>query len=176
MSISFSGSTLTFSDSTTMTTASVAGPPGPTGPAGSPSNVAGPTGSPGPTGAAGSTGPAGPTGPTGATGPTGPAGTPSSTYGAVGSYVIAGGPLSKGSTYGWYRPGCTASGACLYRQSDTNCYVQSYGGFMNQNTQSVGRIPCTAVSLSLSGTWRSMTNSYQAYAACHMINLWVRVS
>ena len=56
MSISFSGSTLTFSDSTTMTTAAVAGPPGPTGPAGSPSNVAGPTGSPGPTGPAGSSG------------------------------------------------------------------------------------------------------------------------
>jgi hypothetical protein len=56
MSISFSGSTLTFSDSTTMTTAAVAGPPGPTGPAGSPSSVAGP---PGPTG---STGPSGPPG------------------------------------------------------------------------------------------------------------------
>jgi hypothetical protein len=56
MSISFSGSTLTFSDSTTMTTAAVAGPPGPTGPAGSPSNVAGPTGSPGPTGPTGPTG------------------------------------------------------------------------------------------------------------------------
>jgi len=54
MSISFSGSTLTFSDSTTMTTAAVAGPPGPTGPAGSPSSVAGPTGSPGPTGPTGS--------------------------------------------------------------------------------------------------------------------------
>jgi hypothetical protein len=56
MSISFSGSTLTFSDSTTMTTAAVAGPPGPTGPAGSPSSVSGPTGSPGPTGPAGSSG------------------------------------------------------------------------------------------------------------------------
>jgi len=58
MSISFSGSTLTFSDSTTMTTAAVAGPPGPTGPAGSPSSVAGP---PGPTGPAGSPGPSGST-------------------------------------------------------------------------------------------------------------------
>ena len=70
MSISFSGSTLTFSDSTTMTTAAVAGPPGPTGPtgpAGSPSSVAGPTGSPGPTGPTGPTGSAGPTGPSGST-------------------------------------------------------------------------------------------------------------
>lgn len=50
MSISFSGSTLTFSDSTTMTTAAVAGPTGPTGPSG----PAGPTGSPGSTGPTGS--------------------------------------------------------------------------------------------------------------------------
>jgi hypothetical protein len=85
MSISFSGSTLTFSDSTTMTTAAVAGPPGPTGPAGSPSNVAGPTGSPGPTGPAGPTGPTGPTGSSGGTGPTGPTGP----AGASGSTLIS---------------------------------------------------------------------------------------
>ena len=102
---------------------------------------------------------------------------PPTTYGAVGTYVIAGGPLSKGSTYGWYRPGCTASGACLYRQNDTSCSVQSFGGFMNQHTQAVGQIICSSgVSLSLSGTWRTMTSSWQTYSTYRMINLWVRVS
>jgi hypothetical protein len=61
MSISFNGSTLTFSDSTTMTTAAVAGPPGPSGP----------------------TGGAGPTGPAGSNA------TVSTSYGTVGTYVTA---------------------------------------------------------------------------------------
>lgn len=179
MSISFSGTTLTFSDSTTMTTAAVAGPPGPTGPAGSPSSVAGPTGSPGPTGAAGSTGPAGPTGPTGATGPTGPAGTPSSTYGAVGSYVIAGFSGASASTF--TRSGCTVSGACLIRRSDS-CTT---GQGQSLNTQSVSATGLNQyicggnyTNLGLSGTWRAMTTSKNRYAGscAAYLNLFVRVS
>jgi hypothetical protein len=154
MSISFSGSTLTFSDSTTMTTAAVAGPPGPTGPAGSPSSVAGPPG---------------------------PTGTPSSTYGAVGSYVAA---YYSNGTIGFTRPGCTVSGGCLYRASDAmmsnnTCYR---GGAMNAAlgyycNPLIGK-QCSSVStsLGLSGTWRTMTTSKQQQYAYYHINLWVRVS
>ena len=153
MSISIGGSTLTFSDSTTMTTASVAGPPGP---AGSP-------------GSAGSTGPAG---------PTGAAGTNASvvtTYGAIGSYVIAGAPNYNGWTY----PGCTASGACLYH---TTCCLTTNGGVLNTRINSGGHtagyvITSQGASLSLSGTWRAMTNSYQpTNSGTRMLNLFVRVS
>ena len=150
MSISFSGSTLTFSDSTTMTTAAVAGPPGTTGPTGS----------------------------TGGTGPTGPAGSNASvvtTYGAVGSYVIAGAPNYNGWTY----PGCTASGACLYH---TTCCLTTNGGVLNTRINSGGHtagyvITSQGASLSLSGTWRAMTNTYQpTNSGTRMLNLFVRVS
>ena len=154
MSISFSGTTLTFSDSTTMTTAAVAGPPGPTGPTGS-------------------------TGPTGATGPTG---TPSSTYGAVGSYVVA--YYSTGVSNTYIRPSCTVAGACLKRVTDAvmsgaGCYN---GGAMNSTIRQsgapqawVGRSGCIT-GLSLSGTWRSMTTSYQvnSCSGSAAVNLWVR--
>ena len=179
MSISFSGSTLTFSDSTTMTTAAVAGPPGPTGPAGSPSNVAGPTGSPGPTGS------------TGGTGPTGPAGSNASvvtTYSAVGTYVIAGvGPLAccTYASYAYVRPGDTVAGACLYRSSDRSISSGvSYGASLNAWIPSgdYGRIKtiyCAGywgASLSLSGTWRAMTTSKTYCNHYGGINLLVRVS
>jgi len=148
MSISIGGSTLTFSDSTTMTTASLAGPPGPAGPAGSPSSVAGPPG---------------------------PTGTPSSTYGAVGSYVIAGAP----ATTGWTRPGCTAAGACLFRQTDTSC-VTTYGGSLNTRIASYQFLQgyvLQSESLSLSGTWRAMTSHYHPSGdSTKKLNLWVRVS
>lgn len=160
MSISFSGTTLTFSDSTTMTTAAVAGPPGP---AGSP-------------GSAGSTGP---------TGPTGAAGTNASvvtTYGAVGTYVVAYYVIGTGNTY--IRPSCTVGGACLKRVTDavmsgTGC---NSGGAMNSTIRTsgapaawVGSSGCSTA-LSLSGTWRSMTTSYQKYACTYtgVVNLWVR--
>jgi len=150
------------------------GPTGPTGPTG----ATGPTGSTGPTGPTGTAGSAGPTGPTGATGP---AGTPSSTYGAVGSYIVA--HYNNGST-GFTRPGCTVSGGCLYRASDTmmsnnSCYR---GGGMNATLSYycgalIGR-QCTSVttSLGLSGTWRTMTTSKQQQTYNYHINLWVRVS
>ena len=155
MSISFSGSTLTFSDSTTMTTAAVAGPPGPTGPAGSPSSVAGPTGSPGPTGAAGSTGPAGPTGPTGATGPTGPAGTPSSTYGAVGSYVTA--YYAPGTCT--LTPGTTVAGSSLTQNISNKMSLGGFYGSLNTSYNACFKVVASntcLTSLSLSGTWRSV--------------------
>ena len=76
MSISISGTTLTFSDSTTMTTAAVAGPPGPTGP----------SGSPGPAGPSGSNATA--TGSGGLTG-TGTISMNTNNFGGVGSYLIA---------------------------------------------------------------------------------------
>jgi len=167
MSISFSGSTLTFSDSTTMTTAAVAGPPGttgptgPTGPTGSPSNVAGPTGSPGPTGP---------------TGPTGPAGTPSSTYGAVGSYVTA--YYSPGSCT--LTPGTTVAGSNLTQNISNR---MSHGGFYaslntsyNASFSFVASNSCLS-SLNLSGTWRSVvyvgTQGNTYYSA---IGTFVRVS
>jgi len=173
MSISFSGSTLTFSDSTTMTTAAVAGPPGPTGPTGptgSPSNVAGPTGSPGPTG------------------PTGPAGTPSSTYGAVGSYVIAFYTAAAATTY--KRPSCTVAGACLKRASDglMACGGGCGGGAMNGQVHSGAPFGYAyawsgalygnqTTGLGLSGTWSQMTHSYQRYSCSYLnANLYVRVS
>jgi hypothetical protein len=153
MSISFSGSTLTFSDSTTMTTAAVAGPPGPTGP-------------------------------TGTAGPTGPAGsnaTVSTSYGAVGTYVTAFYSTGNGN---FIRPGCTVSGGCLYRASDSmmnnaSCYR---GGGMNGAlgyycTPVIGSMSnAVSTSLGLSGTWRTMTTSKSNVYANYYINLWVRVS
>jgi len=185
MSISFSGSTLTFSDSTTMTTAAVAGPPGPTGPAGSPSNVSGPTGSPGPTGPTGGTGP---TGPTGSPGPTGPAGTPSSTYGAVGSYVIGGVKLP---CCGSFSPGATFSGACLVWTSRQFTSSQVTGlnvGMAGQNNCpqyqyiNSSAYSCTygnphyGSSLSLSGTWRAITNGRTKYSCYAPLTLLVRTA
>ena len=148
MSISFSGSTLTFSDSTTMTTAA--------------SLIAGPTG------------------PTGGPGPTGPAGSNASvvtTYGAVGSYVMAGLFTSNGS---YTRAGCTAAGACLVRIADTitNTYGGSYNA-TNASNQSLMIYACggQTTSLGLSGTWRSMTQSKNVYGAgSAYYNLYVRVS
>jgi hypothetical protein len=172
MSISFSGSTLTFSDSTTMTTASVAGPPGPTGPTGptgSPSNVAGPTGSPGPTGP---------------TGPTGPAGTPSSTYGAVGGYVVA--FVRSGTCLTIFSAGCTIAGACLYRFSNayTGCTGNYHGGALNSVTGSTNTVlslaydsGCRFTSLGLSGTWRAMTYSRQYNCGGYkQLSMFARVS
>ena len=163
MSISIGGSTLTFSDSTTMTTAAVAGPPGTTGPTGS----------------------------TGGTGPTGPAGSNASvvtTYNAVGSYVVAGvGPLtccSYAST-AYVRPGDTVAGACLYRSSDRAIISGvSYGASLNAWIPSgaYGRIStkyCAGsfqANLSLSGTWRAMTTSKSGCNQYGGMNLLVRVS
>lgn len=156
MSISFSGTTLTFSDSTTMTTAAVAGPPGP---AGSP-------------GSAGSTGP---------TGPTGAAGTNASvvtTYGAVGSYVVA--LYTPGTATTYIRPSCTVAGACLKRARDYCMACGCGGGAMNGRTRTpyyswTAATGCLPTGLSLSGTWRSMTTSYIKYACSALqMNLWVR--
>jgi len=153
MSISFSGSTLTFSDSTTMTTAA--------------SLIAGPTG------------------PTGGTGPTGPAGSNASvvtTYGAVGSYVTA--FYTTGGT-GFIRAGCTVSGACLYRGSDSwmsnnACYQ---GGGMNMAlaygaySSPVGSAYSSQITnLSLSGTWRAMATLKSKQCCKYYINDWLRIS
>jgi len=143
MSISFSGSTLTFSDSTTMTTAAVAGPPGSTGPTGS----------------------------TGGTGPTGPAGSNASvvtTYGAVGTYVIAFASAGTNSTY--TRPSSTIAGACLKRASDAamDCSCNGREGALNSvmypntRTWKAADLPSTS-SLGLSGTWSAMAHTYQRY-------------
>ena len=153
MSISFSGTTLTFSDSTTMTTAAVAGPPGPTGPSGS----------------------------TGPTGPTGAAGTNASvvtTYGAVGSYVVA--FMSSGGCSHLFSPGCTIAGACLGRLA---CAQLGRAGSLNAGVNSTYN-SLTAfgtgvqfTSLCLSGTWRSMTASKQQNCSSYrQMNLLVRVS
>ena len=158
MSISFSGSTLTFSDSTTMTTAAVAGPPGSTGPTGS----------------------------TGGTGPTGPAGSNASvvtTYGAVGTYVIAFASAGTASTY--TRPSSTIAGACLKRASDAamdcaGCYARmgALNSVMTNNTRSwkASCIPGSS-SLGLSGTWSAMAHTYQRYACNGPIaSFYIRVS
>ena len=156
MSISFSGTTLTFSDSTTMTTAAVAGPPGPTGPSGS----------------------------TGPTGPTGAAGTNASvvtTYGAVGTYVIAyGGNYTGTSAYIDTSAGCTVAGACLLRTKDScNSFTSvalnatAYCSVGNMLGASFG---CSSrIALGLSGTWRTMTNSRSKQTTVGL-NLFVRVS
>jgi hypothetical protein len=144
MSISFSGSTLTFSDSTTMTTAATAGPPGPTGP----------------------------TGPTGSTGPTGAAGSNASvvtTFGAVGTYVTA--YYSPGACV-MLSPGNTVSGASLYKPNVNPCIAPTYythSGYSCTINTNVGSAYfhayancCTSSSAGkvatwgLSGTWRSM--------------------
>ena len=158
MSISFSGSTLTFSDSTTMTTAATAGPPGPTGP-------------------------------TGTAGPTGPAGsnaTVSTTYGAVGTPVIA--AFLSGCCTSVLAAGSTVSGACLVRAATSvfsvgACY---HGGAMNTSVNTgyppafIGRINTASssnyTSLGLSGTWRSMTYSKSNSYLSALYNLYVRVS
>jgi hypothetical protein len=148
MSISFSGSTLTFSDSTTMTTASVAGPPGPAGPAGAPSNVAGPPG---------------------------PTGTPSSTYGAVGSYIIAGmgsdGLYSDGSVV-TVAAGTTIAGACLrYTNQNYTCCSNLRALNSAPTYQGGARLAtfndCRGSSLGLTGTWRSVT-----YTRVYYSNSW----
>ena len=154
MTITVGTSAITFNDSTTMTTAAVAGPPGPTGPSGS----------------------------TGPTGPTGAAGTNASvvtTYGAVGSYVIAG--YSGASASSFTRSGCTVSGACLIRRSDSCTSSQG----QSLNTQSISatglqQYICGGnyTNLGLSGTWRAMTTSKNRYAGscAAYLNLFVRVS
>ena len=144
MSISFSGTTLTFSDSTTMTTAAVAGPPGPAGSAGS----------------------------TGPTGPTGAAGTNASvvtTYGAVGTYVTAyslvfgaAGTTVAGSCLK-FSYNVNISGTCR-----NQCYIiGGTGSVTTLNGWATGscalkRVPglqrsgCLTSS-GLSGTWRAKT-------------------
>ena len=153
MSISFSGTTLTFSDSTTMTTAAVAGPPGPTGPSGS----------------------------TGPTGPTGAAGTNASvvtTYGAVGSYVVA--YMASGGCFHLFSPGCTIAGACLGRVS--GCWVGKAGSLNSGVNAAYNSLTAFSpagqiTSLCLSGTWRSVTASKQYNCSSYrQMNLLVRVS
>jgi len=153
MSISFSGSTLTFSDSTTMTTASVAGPPGSTGP----------------------------TGPTGSAGPTGPTGTVSTCYGAVGTSLPAFYPHSGRCFV--IRPCTTVSGACLYRASDTSwsSISGSNGAGFNATfpCAKLRTYVCSSnrTSLSLSGTWRSQTHGVNYYCAAYAyLHFWTRVS
>jgi hypothetical protein len=156
MSISFSGSTLTFSDSTTMTTAAVAGPPGPTGPAGSPSSVAGPPG---------------------------PTGTPSSTYGAVGSYIIAG--MSTSGSDGvvvTVAAGTTIAGACLkYTNQNYTCCLNLRALNSSPTYQGGARLhsynDCRGSSLGLTGTWRSVTYTRNYYGSSWApLALLVRVS
>jgi hypothetical protein len=102
---------------------------------------------------------------------------PPTAYGAVGTYVIAAATENVGA---WFRPGCTAAGACLIRASDTGCSITLYGGSMNirkcLNALSGYIYSGTSASIGVSGTWRSMTNSYQAYLYMRGYNLWVRVS
>jgi hypothetical protein len=141
MSISFSGSTLTFSDSTTMTTAAVAGPPGPSGP----------VGGPGPSGPAGSNA------------------SVVTTFGVVGTYVTAYySPgacvmLSPGDTVSGsslYKPNVNPSLApTYYTHSGYSCQINTNVGSANFHAYVTC---CTGVSAGkvatwgLSGTWRSM--------------------
>ena len=160
MTITVGTSAITFNDSTTMTTAAVAGPPGPTGP-------------------------------TGSAGPTGPAGSSASvvtTYGAVGSYVIAGvGPLACCSiaSTAYTRPNCTVAGACLYRSSDRSITNGvSYGASLNAwvPVNAFGRISTKycggscQTNLSLSGTWRAVTTSKSSSSSYGGMNLLMRIS
>ena len=164
MTISVSGSTLTFSDGTTMTTRATTGPTGPTGP----------------------------TGATGPTGPTGPTGTPSSCFGAVGSYLVASGTVNGGGlpSYGCYGSipagrnfGGTIAGGCLYSSYYsfnkigmglfTRCGVACMGSNKSQTrTGPVG----------VSGTWRQMSQTgwnglCGGYVNCFVLPaLYVRVS
>lgn len=94
-----------------------------------------------------------------------PSSPPPTTYGAVGTYVIAlhSGNVTSGSTY---------AGSTLYRNS-----VVTFGG-LNTNAASVigtqANFP-TVTSLGLSGTWRAMTyggNNGQDWN----LGLYVRVS
>ena len=154
MSISFSGSTLTFSDSTTMTTAAVAGPPGPTG----------------------STGPTGPTGPTGSAGSNASVVT---TYGAVGSYVFAYYAAACNNTA--ITPSYTVCGGSLKRNLASNMCCQGGGinGFYYGNCGNGIHGKTTGITndLSLSGTWRSQAYGLNKYGGgWYYLNHWLRIS
>ena len=150
MTISISGSTLTFSDGTTMTTRATTGPTGPTGPTGA-------------------TGPTGPTGPSGISG--------STCYGGVGSYLVASALTTAGGAGGSRNPGTSLAGGCLYKPSASSytslgIKADNYGGYYGffGNCGSGG----------VSGTWRAMSWSNSRINCCgigsYLAGLWVRVS
>lgn len=113
----------------------------------------------------------------------------STTYGAVGTYVVAYGG-NYATCCGQYvatNPGSTFSGACLFKRLGRN---QNYGivamniyagcGFgqgAGGGGALVNRGCCTNnPSLGLSGTWRSMTYAYSRGVNYVPLNLFVRVS
>ena len=109
----------------------------------------------------------------------------STTYGAVGTYVVA---YANASANTYTRNCATIGGACLYRAADTYMSCTNYcGGGMNliignstSNSALFGRWAsgcCLSTSLSLSGTWRSMTTSRNK-SGFYLLrpNLWVRIS
>jgi hypothetical protein len=112
----------------------------------------------------------------------------STTYGAVGTYVIAFYTAAAATTY--KRPSCTVAGACLKRASDglMACGGGCGGGAMNGQVHSGTPFGYAyawsgalygnqTTGLGLSGTWSQMTHSYQRYSCSYLdANLYVRVS
>jgi len=103
---------------------------------------------------------------------------PPTTYGAVGTYVVA--LYTPGTATTYIRPSCTVAGACLKRARDYCMACGCGGGAMNGRTRTpyyswTAATGCLPTGLSLSGTWRSMTTSYIKYACSALqMNLWVR--
>lgn len=89
----------------------------------------------------------------------------STDYGAVGTHVIA---LTSGTSA---TAGTTIAGSSLYTVSISTASSLNMAGVPLTN-------PSPAVSLGLSGTWRTLTNSSRGGfgTAFYMSNLWVRIS
>ena len=92
--------------------------------------------------------------------------TPPTDYGVVGTYVIAvtAGTVTSANT--------TIAGSSLYRGSTAN------SGRYSMNMNLLPQVEQPFVSLGLTGTWRSLTNSDRGTlsSSYYMGNLWVRIS
>ena len=185
----------------TITVAALQGPTGATGatgPAGSngsigadgadgaqgPQGNTGATGPQGPTGATGSQGPTGATGSQGATGPAGATGTPSTSYGTVGSYILAGTQMGNNTIR---NAGYTQSGSSL-RYHNEYSSSPSYGSQVNQLKHNYYNASNSYNGINgpqnpnLSGTWRLMEPKLQQFQGGYypgdkfMTALWCRIS
>lgn len=90
----------------------------------------------------------------------------STTYGAVGTYVVAYSRVYNGA----YGASSTIAGSSLGRSAAAS-YGTNYGGSLSSQTYT-NTLP---VSLGLGGTWRAMTNSAVSSSGYYS-NLWVRIS
>ena len=101
----------------------------------------------------------------------------STTYGAVGTYVMAYGALSAGYSAGDTVAGSTLSRVVVgagYDRGGYNMYNASSGSFSNVALSLTS--PDTTTSLGLSGTWRAMTNGGLGRTGYYQGHLWLRVS